>query len=257
MLPKAALPSQQRIARLCVLSTLALAASFCANIYYGPRLATVGDPYPTVFTRTPQYIVAFWGALYLLQLGYLNALWSNNIKVIGPASGAIGYTFILAHVLKGFWTLAWLKKEFVISETVILLNLLNLFSAYTSLHRKDPTPSTRSWIQNHLPVRFFLSITMMDVLHNGAIAFPQLLRGDRVLPTTWVAGLAALALSSLYHDSVLRFVIALHFAVLGVEQKHLSLVQYQDISCFIIAGLSAALGVKALFTTKASKSKNK
>ena len=135
----------------------------------------INDRNLSFWSPHPFFIAAFFLPLQLFQLAWLWRLYRldskkpNERKELDQMVDYVPY-FSLGNVCLGVWMVFWNSEHLKISNLFVLINgLTQLFYMYVRLPNMN-TRSTTSILTN-VVCRAFAGIAVLDLLHNGSIAY--------------------------------------------------------------------------------------
>jgi len=230
--------------------------SVATNILYStvlhPTLRHVSNRHLTPFTTNSIFTAAFWLFLYILQLGFIATHWSASTSLRETNVKTVHLTFAAFNLIQFGWALLWVHKHFILSELLLIANLLIIFRLYIRLgHKLDRVNSTslaRLVFIEAPTARLPLAVLFIDVLHNGAVAFHVHGTIGRLLANIfiWIILLVGGGFVVFFRDWVFGFAIAYHTLSLALEQLAIKVIALQWIFAFVISGTVALLSVFVL-----------
>lgn len=171
---------------------------------------------------------------------------TNIIAIVGPH-------FAVSNLIQFFWCYFFSKKHFLISEVLIIINLINLLMLYFS-HKTMSIKSLSDWLTVHLPITGLpLSWALYAIFWNGACLFhshnksllPRLLANIFI----WEFLFVPMSLLLLYSDWSVA--LSTSFLMLGVGffQLFSRVVALQWAFAFTIAALDFAFSLLTMFSS--------
>jgi hypothetical protein len=125
-------------------------------------------------------------ALFILQIGYVWHLFSNNADHVNAAAG-VGSHFIFSNLLQFGFVMLFVRGHFNWAEVLLVINFFNLSSLYFR-HNTHPR-----FI--HIPVVSGpLAWTFVALYWNGAIAVGSIGLAGRIVANIFIWGILAYGL---------------------------------------------------------------
>ncbi|GAA96931.1 uncharacterized protein L969DRAFT_19805 [Mixia osmundae IAM 14324] len=169
----------------------AFAGNFACQLYgmtTSPNMKEIAEKHHVAFAGHPFAIAAFFSTQQVLHLLYLRRLWSGEHTI--QQNEAVNYApwYSIGNVCIGLWMVGWEFENFSLSNVFVIINsasqLYYLFARAQNLPQTDLT---------HLVCSTFAGIGVLDMLHNGALAFfPQVVSQ----PAGWVQALSAVGFAA-------------------------------------------------------------
>jgi len=184
--------------------------------------------YPTPFALNALIASLYWLALFLLQIGYLWHLFSNNSSYVQAAAG-VGSHFIVNNLLQFAFVMLFVRGHFYWAEVILIVNFFNLSSLY---FRHNTLPRFI-----HIPaVSGPLAWTFVALYWDGAIAVNAHHLAARILANVAIWGILVYGLFFLvaYKDYTIGFALSILTASLGVRQIFTKKIAFQWIFAFTI-----------------------
>jgi hypothetical protein len=185
--------------------------------------------YPSAFTIDSTIVQIFWVVLFVLQLGYVSALFSSHPETVHHAA-SVGSHFIVNNLLHFAFVLLFVHSHFIIAEIVLVLNFFNLTSLYFRHN------SYARYI--HIPVVSApLAWTFVAIYWNGAIMVHHphnlvaRIFGNIFIWAILVYGLFYIVV---YRDYTMGFSLSVLSAAIGVAQFFDKTIAFQWIFAFTI-----------------------
>ena len=171
----------------------------------------------------------YWIVLFILQIGYVGHLFSNNTVYVNAAA-SVGSHFILNNLFHFAFVMLFVRSHFAWAELMLILNFANLSSLY---FRHNTYPRFI-----HTPVVSMpLAWTFVAIYWNGAIMVPHQhnlvarLFGNVFIWSIMVYGLFFIVA---YKDYTMGFSLSVLAAAIGVAQFTRQIVALQWIFAFVI-----------------------
>jgi len=200
---------------------------------------------PTPFALNSLIASLYWLALFLLQIGYVWHLFSNNSDYVNAAAG-VGSHFIFNNLLQFAFVMLFVRAHFFWAEVILVINFFNLSSLYFR-HNTHPR-----FI--HIPVVSGpLAWTFVALYWNGAIAVNAHSLPARILANVAIWGILVYGLFFLlaYKDYTMGFALSILTASLGVGQFLTKVIAFQWIFAFTIMAVlfvaTLLIGVPGIF----------
>jgi len=181
-----------------------------------PNMKDIHDRNLSFFSPQPFFIAVFFFPQQLFQLAWLYRLWKLNEKKSGAERQELDQIvdfvpyYAVGNLCIAAWMFAWNAERLDISHIFVTINTLTqLYYMYFKLAPMN-TRSTSSILTN-IVSRTFAGIGVLDLLHNGSVAFfkdqPATL-GVRVL-TGLGFGLASATSDWIFGGSLVYDLVAL------------------------------------------------
>jgi Fungal protein of unknown function (DUF1774) len=155
------------------------------------------------------------------------------------------------------------NEKFILSEILLVLNLLNVFRVYLRLGRRLDRVTRANihrlcWIEAAV-ARLPLAALLIAVLHNGSVALPFGLEAYRILSNIliWiiflVGGFVVAWFRDWYNrykwtnDRIFGLALTYHTLSLAIEQMEIKVIPLQHIFAFVIAGVLACMSMLVFF----------
>jgi len=170
----------------------------------------------------------YWLALFLLQIGYMWHLFSNNNDYV-QAAASVGSHFIFNNLLQFAFVMLFVRSYFIWAEVILVVNFFNLSALYFR-HNTHPR-----FI--HIPATSGpLAWTFVALYWNGAIAVNSHHLAARIVANVAIWGILVYGLFFLvaYKDYTMGFALSILTASLGVGQFFSKVVAFQWIFAFVI-----------------------
>ncbi|KGK36762.1 hypothetical protein JL09_g4089 [Pichia kudriavzevii] len=215
----------------------------------------------TPFSGTFIVTAIFWILTLLLQFVFITkVLFNNNVSPSNQSSAiaVIGPHFTTSNILHFFWCYFFSRERFVISEILLIVNLLNQLTLYFS-HKTIAIKSLPDWLTVHLPVTGTpLAWSLYAILWNGATMFhshnksllPRLLANIFI----WELFVVPMALLVFYKDWSVGLATSFLALGMGFGQMFTKLVALQWIFAFVIAGANFTFSVLSMFNSAVAQS---
>ncbi|TIA88080.1 hypothetical protein E3P99_02805 [Wallemia hederae] len=176
-----------------------LAISLITAVGISPSLSDINDDFYTHLTPKASLVGTFWLTLYLLNAGTCFLFVASQKDVTRDAVvHALGYQFVLSHVVHSLWAIFWILRSFTLAALMMSVQGINLALIYLQLCHSDYAPTKSrplDYIFIHVPIRMWTVITLgVDVQQSFFIAF------DWLSTPTWRFG---------YHQLAAVFAVAL------------------------------------------------
>jgi len=200
---------------------------------------TILGPHYTHTAFTPNFIFVsiYWITLFILQIGYVWHLFSDNEAYVKGAA-SIGSHFILFNALQFAWVMLWTRDWIVLSELILIINWFNLVGAYL---RHSTTPR---WV--HLAA-IALPLTWLEfaIFWNGAVMVNCHSLACRIVANVaiWSFLCYALFFLLIFKDYTVGFATSFLMAGLGVGQFPIKVLALQWIFAFTIMAVVFILSV--------------
>jgi len=187
----------------------------------------------------------YWLALFLLQIGYIWHLFSNNNDYVQAAAG-VGSHFIFNNLLQFAFVMLFVRGYFIWAEVILVVNFFNLSALYFR-HNTHPR-----FI--HIPATSGpLAWTFVALYWNGAIAVNSHHLAARIVANVAIWGILVYGGFFLiaYKDYTMGFALSILTASLGVGQFLAKTFALQWIFAFVIMGVlflsTLAIAVPGIF----------
>ncbi|PKS09090.1 hypothetical protein jhhlp_003704 [Lomentospora prolificans] len=229
----------QSITTYKVLTLLTLLLTVLTSVYYTVdeprdgftirrRIWDLNDLYPTGFTLNPIIASIYWILVFLLQIGYVTQLFSNDAARVTTAAN-VGSHFILNNILHFAFVMLFVRSHFVWAEVIQVINFFNLLNLYF-LHRTSP-------LLIHIPVASApLAWAFVALYWNGALTVhhPNHFVG-RVFANIFIWSIPVFGHFCLlvFNDYTIGFALSILSAALGVGQFFHKVIALQWIFAFV------------------------
>ncbi|KAF3199513.1 hypothetical protein TWF191_002875 [Orbilia oligospora] len=185
----------------------------------------------TAFSPSYVFVSVYWVTLFILQIGYIWHLFSDNAVYVKQAA-AVGSHFILFNLLQFAWVHLWTRSHWWFSELMLAINWINLVSLYL---RHSDTPR---WV--HLPaVALPLVWVEFALFWNGAVMVHCSSLACRILANVGIWNFLVFAAFFLlvFKDYQVGFATSFLMAGLGVGQFATKAFALQWIFAFTIMAI--------------------
>lgn len=219
--------------------------------------------YATPFSCSIIVTIMYWIITLLVQFLFISkSLFNTNVSLENQSNiiAIVGPHFIFSNILHSVWCFFFSNERFVISEILILLNLLNLLTLYFS-HKTMSIKSLSDWLTVHLPVTGLpLSWTLYAVFWNGACLFHS--HNKSLLPRLlgnifiWEFMLVPLSLLLLYSDWSVSLSSSFLMLGVGFYQMFTKLFALQWIFAFSISAIDFAFSILFMFNNALGQVEN-
>jgi len=182
----------------------------------------------TPFSLNALITSLYWLTLFLLQIGYVWHLFSNNSDHV-HAAASVGSHFIFNNLLQFGFVMLFVRGHFNWAEVLLVVNFFNLSSLYFR-HNTHPRLI-------HIPVVTGpLAWTFVALYWNGAIAVNSNSLAARILANIAIWGILVYGMFFLvvYKDYTMGFALSILTASLGVGQFFTKVIAFQWIFAFTI-----------------------
>lgn len=188
----------------------------------------VNQAYPTAFALSSIITSIYWIVLFVLQIGYVWHLFSDNSEYVTSAA-AVGSHFIFNNILQFAWLMLFVRGYFIWSELILIINFFNLSLLYFRHN------TYARFI--HIPVVSGpLAWSFVALYWNGAIAVNATGLAARILANIAIWGVLVYGLFFLvtFKDYTMGFALSILSASLGVHQFLRQVLALQWIFAFTI-----------------------
>ncbi|KAH8593507.1 hypothetical protein B0O99DRAFT_627372 [Bisporella sp. PMI_857] len=185
----------------------------------------------TPFSLNALIASLYWLALFILQIGYIWALFSSNSDQVNAAAG-VGSHFIFNNLLQFGFVMLFVRGHYWWAEVVTVINFFNLSILYFR-HNTHPRLI-------HIPaVAGPLAWTFIQLYWNGAIAVGSDKLWARILANIAIWGILVYGgfFLVVYKDYTIGFALSILTAAIGVGQFFTKAFALQWIFAFTIMGL--------------------
>jgi len=203
------------------------------HLHHGPHNHRILDSNyePTPFTPSYIFVSIYWITLFILQIGYIWHLFSENETYVRSAA-AVGSHFILFNLLQFAWIMLWTRDWPILSELILIANFFQLLALY---FRHSATPR---WV--HVPV-VAMPLTWIEfaIFWNGAVMVHCRDFPCRIVANVFIWSFLFYALFFLlvFKDWTIGFCTAFLLAGLGVGQFPVKIFALQWIFAFTIMSI--------------------
>ncbi|KAF3941398.1 hypothetical protein ABW19_dt0206267 [Dactylella cylindrospora] len=172
----------------------------------------------TAFSPSYIFVSIYWVTLFILQIGYIWHLFSDNATFVKEAA-AVGSHFISFNLLQFAWVMLWTRSHYFFSELILCINWMQLVALYL---RHSTTPR---WV--HLPaVAMPLTWVEFAIFWNGAV----------------MVHCESLACRILANIAIWNFIVFAAFFLLVFKDYHVGFS-----TSFLLAGLGVGQFVTKIF----------
>ncbi|EPS37427.1 hypothetical protein H072_8924 [Dactylellina haptotyla CBS 200.50] len=199
----------------------------------------------TAFSPSYVFVSIYWVTLFILQIGYIWHLFSDNAANV-KAAASVGSHFIAFNLLQFAWVHLWTRSHWWFSELMLVLNWTNLVALYLR-HPKSPR-----WV--HLPaVAMPLVWVEFAIFWNGAVMVHCSSLACRILANIAIWNFLVFAAFFLlvFKDYQVGLATSFLLAGLGVGQFATKIFALQWIFAFTIMGVvfisSLLIAVPSIF----------
>ncbi|KAF6008784.1 hypothetical protein HII13_000231 [Brettanomyces bruxellensis] len=214
------------------------------GVFYYFALGHFGKSYFTPFTASQIIIVLYCIVTLLLQLLFIvQSFFNTNVSSSNQANilAVVGPHFSINNILNFFWCYFFIRRNFLVAEIILLVNLINLLSLYFT-HKTVSIKSASDWLVVHFPTCGLpLSWTLYAIFWNGACLFHS--HYESLLPRLianvliWEFLVTPLALLILYKDWSVSLSTSFLMLGLGLKQFFNKAIALQWIFAFVISGI--------------------
>lgn len=188
----------------------------------------------SAFTMNSTVGTLYWVVVFLTQPFYVAQFFSSDASKVNSAC-SLGSHFIVHNILHTLWVVVFVRGHLVWAEVLIVLNFLNLSSAYM---RNPAYPR-----MVHFPaVTGPLAWYFVAIYWNGAmmVKHPHLLVA-RIVANVFIWSILAYGLFFImvYKDYTMGFNLAVLSAAIAIAQFGRQIVALQWIFAWIISGMLA------------------
>ncbi|QPG73581.1 hypothetical protein FOA43_000893 [Brettanomyces nanus] len=226
------------------------------GVFYYFIFGHFGSHYRTPFTSSLVFVLIYWVLTLILQsLFIVKVFFNTNVSSNNQANilALVGPHFSVNNVLNFFWCYYFAQEKFVISEIILLVNLVNILALYFT-HKTVSIKNVSDWLVVHFPVTGLpLSWTLYAVFWNGACMFhshykslaPRLLANIFI----WEFFLTPVSLLILYKDWSVSLSTSFLMLGLGLSQLFSKTVALQWIFALVISGIDFVASVLTMVGT--------
>lgn len=163
------------------------------------NVGEVSAKYDTVFA--PAGITfAIWGLIYISLIGFtifhlFTAFFKSSANNNNLITNKIGPLFIINNLATGFWVLAWVKEEFLITLILILIQLITLIFIHIRINNMNLSQSFSSQIFTHIPLSIYFGWISIATIANFSAYLKSINWSGGISESLWVIiliGVAAL-----------------------------------------------------------------
>lgn len=235
--------------------SVSYALSVFATLFY-LLPAQSSKHFVTPFSASIAVTSIYWIVTLLGQFLFIaKTLFNENVSQANQTNiiAVVGPHFAFSNILHFFWCYFFAREHFVISELLVLLNLLNILALYFS-HKTIAIKSIPDWLTVHLPITGLpLSWTLYAIFWNGAALFhshnksllPRLLANIFI----WEFLLVPMALLVFYSDWSIGISTSFLMLGVGLYQMLTKLIALQWIFAFTISGVDFVFSVLYMFNS--------
>lgn len=161
---------QKHLARVQIITPLSILLNLTSlvvcSILIHPGLKEIHETHITQFTPNPNFILLYWGILFLFQIGFAVLIVVSQKEFTKKTIAyGIGTRLAFSNLLLGAWAITWvINSHASFLAGLVLLSLIGVLLLLTALILavKYPPSSSRplDWLFIHVPVKMFLVITL-------------------------------------------------------------------------------------------------
>ena len=145
------------------------------GMFSSPNMKDIHDRNISFWSPQPFFIAGFFAPQQVFQLIWLYRLWKlspNKPQEATELAEITDYTpfYILGNVCIGTWMFFWNAEQLKIANIFVVINSL---SQIFYVFGKQGKMNTNSWtsILTHIVSKTFAGIGVLDMLHNGSVAY--------------------------------------------------------------------------------------
>lgn len=216
-----------------------------------------GPHFETPFSCLGVVIALYWFITLSSQSVFIARVYSgDDSRIIVTVSPH----FIINNVCHFFWVYFFTRERFIISEVILVGNLLNLLMLYFNHHTSD-IKSIRDWITIHFPiVGWPLSWTLYALFWNGATLFHS--HNKSLLPrlianlAIWEFLLVPLCILVIYGDWSVGLSTSLIMLGVGLKQLFHRIVAFQWAFALAISSVDFVASLIVMFSSALNSQEN-
>ncbi|KAI9805753.1 MAG: hypothetical protein M1833_005246 [Piccolia ochrophora] len=227
------------------LAPASFAIDFAAQNYgmlSSPNMKDINDANVSFFSPQPMFIAGFFAPQQILQLVWLYRLWkldpkkSENERT--ELDTMVDYVpiYSLGNLCIAAWMVFWNSEQLGISHAFVTVNTVAQLYYIAAKQAPMNTRSTSS-ILTHVVSKTFAGIGVLDLLHNGSVAFFK--DQPATLPIRVATGVG-FGLASLTSDWIFGGCLVYDLVALSVGQSG----SWSQLLGFYAAGAAAIVGAK-------------
>lgn len=230
------------------LAPASFAVDFAAQQYgmlSSPNMKDVHDANLSFFSPQPFFIAGFFFPQQLFQLAWLWKLWKarpedvRNDKTVQKMVDFAPY-YAVGNFCIATWMIFWNQSDLKTSNIFVIINSLS--QLYYVFGRLGPM-NTSSWnsILTHVVSKTFAGIGVLDLLHNGSVAYAVGQPPSTLVKALTGAGFGLLASAS---DWIFGGCLVYDLVALAVGQSIYGNAGWSNLLGAYAAGTAAIVGVK-------------
>lgn len=208
------------------------------------NVGEVSAKYDTVFA--PAGITfAIWGVIYLALIGFTffhfyTAFFKSSANHNNLITNKIDILFIINNLATGFWVLAWVKEEFLITVILILIQLITLILIHVRINNANLSKSFSFQIFTHIPLSIYLGWISIATIANFSAYLKSIKWDGAISESLWVIiliGIAALiTLFMVLVRKNIPFGLVVLWALYGIvlKRQQVNAVEFESViqACF-------------------------
>ncbi|PNS17593.1 hypothetical protein CAC42_2988 [Sphaceloma murrayae] len=222
--------------------------NFIAQIYgmtASPNMADVHNQNLSFWSPQPYFIAGFFSVQQIAQVAWMYRLWklnSSKPKEAEELKPMVQYApyYALGNACIGTWMFFWNSSMLKTANVFVVINSLSqLYYVFTQLDRMN-TASTSS-VLTHFVSKTFAGIGVLDLVHNGSIAYFK----DE-LPNTAVKVITALGFGglALFSDWIFGACLVYDLVALSVGQGIYTGKDWSQLLGAYAVGTAAIVGLR-------------
>lgn len=154
----------------------------------------IHDANLSFFSPQPYFIGGFFFPQQLFQLAWLYNLYRAKAASEPGVADMLKYVpyYVLGNVCIGTWMFFWNSERLEIANVFVVVNsVAQLYAVFALL----PPMNTRNWrsILTHVVAKSFAGIGVLDLLHNGSVAYFKDMEPSALVKIGTAVGFAGLS----------------------------------------------------------------
>ncbi|KAI0020990.1 hypothetical protein F4780DRAFT_739710, partial [Xylariomycetidae sp. FL0641] len=210
-----------------------------------PNMKDVHDANLSFFSPQPFFIAGFFFPQQIFQLVWLWKLWKaspetfKNDRSVAHMVDFAPY-YALGNLSVAAWMIFWNQSDLKTSNIFVIIN--SLTQLYYVFGRQPPmNPNSWNSILTHVVSKTFAGIGVLDLLHNGAVAYAVGEAPSTMIKALTGVGFGLLATAS---DWIFGGCLVYDLVALTVGQRLYGNTEWSNLLGAYAAGTAAIVGVR-------------
>jgi len=231
------------------LAPTSFAVDFAAQQYgmfSKPNMLDVHNQNLSFWSPQPYFIAGFFFPQQLFQLAWLYRLWKLDAKrpserrELDTMVDFVPY-YAIGNFCIATWMIFWNSSNLKISNIFVVINSLTQLY-YVAVQQPRMDTSSTSSVLTHIVSKTFAGIGVLDLLHNGSVAYFE----GNTNPSFLIKALTGVGfgLASAASDWIFGGCLVYDLVALAVGQSMYSSGNWSQVLGFYAAGAAAIVGAK-------------